>query len=50
MTTTMEELPEYQFVVIDPNNQIIHGMKINSMKSDYEIALINKIETGLNDM
>lgn len=50
MTLSIENLPEYQFVVIDQNDNIVHGIKVSALKSEYETDLIRKIETGLNDM
>jgi hypothetical protein len=50
MVLSVENLPEYQFVVVDQNGNIVHGIKVNALKSEYEIDLINKIETGLNDL
>ena len=49
MVLSVENLPEYQFVVVDQNGNIVHGIKVNALKSEYEIDLINKIETGLKD-
>ena len=49
-TVFFEELPEYQFVVIDTTGNIVHAIKVNALKSEYEIDLIKKIEEGLENM
>jgi hypothetical protein len=49
-TYLIEDLPEYQFIVVDTSGNIVHGIKVNAVKSDDEIAIIRKIGEGLEIM
>ena len=49
-TYLIEDLPEYHFVVVDTSGNIVHGIKVNAVKSDDEIAIIRKIGEGLEIM
>lgn len=49
-TYLIEDLPEYHFIVVDTSGNIVHGIKVNAVKSADEIAIIRKIGEGLEIM
>ena len=49
-TISIENLPNYHFVVIDTQGNIVQGIEVQTLKSEYEIDLIQQIEEGLENM